>query len=57
MEQKCRVVEYISGVRTWMLILEFGQVVDVFIHNDPEIIGLVMRGDIALRESLYHLEI
>ena len=38
--------------RTGMLVLEFRQVVDIFIYYDPEIIGLVMRRDVILGECL-----
>ncbi len=38
-----------------MLILEFGQVVDVLVDNDVEIIGFVVGGHIGRRESLGHV--
>ena len=37
-----------------MLILEFGQVVDIFVNNDPEAVWLVMRRYVTLREDLGH---
>lgn len=39
-----------------MLILEFGQVVDILINNDPEVVWLVMRCYVTLREDLGHVE-
>ena len=39
---------------TWMLILELGQVVDIFIHDNEEIIGLVVRRYVSRREDLGH---
>lgn len=44
------------SVHTWMIVLEFGQVVDILINNDPEGIGLVMRRNVACTESLGHGE-
>jgi hypothetical protein len=37
-----------------MFILEFGQVVDILVNNDPQIVALVVRRDIALREGFGH---
>ena len=37
-----------------MFILEFGQVVDVLIDNDIEVVGLIVRCDIASCEGLPH---
>jgi hypothetical protein len=37
-----------------MLILKLGQIIDVLIDDDPEIVWLVVRGDLALREYLGH---
>lgn len=42
------------SVLTWVIVLEFGQVVDILINNDPEGVGLVMRRDVACTESLGH---
>jgi hypothetical protein len=39
-----------------MFILEFGQVVDIFVNNDPEVVWLVMRRYVTLREDLGHHE-
>lgn len=41
---------------TWMLILELGQVVDIFVNNDPEVVWLVMRRYVTLGEGLGHDE-
>ena len=37
-----------------MLGLEFCQVIDIFIHNDPQVIRLLVGGDIAGGEGLGH---
>lgn len=34
----------------WVLILEFGQVVDILVDNDPEIVSFVVRRNVAGRE-------
>jgi hypothetical protein len=39
-----------------MLVLEFGQVVDIVVNNDPEIVWLVVRCYVTLREDLGHGE-
>lgn len=40
--------------RTWMFVLEFGQVVYVFVDNDPEVLGLVVRRHVVFAECLGH---
>lgn len=37
-----------------MVVLEFGQVVNVFVDDDPKIVGLVVRGHVVLAECLGH---
>lgn len=37
-----------------MLLLELGQVVDILVDNDPEVVGLVVRGHIGGRVSARH---
>ena len=37
-----------------MFILELGQIIDILIDDDPEVIGLAMRRDVVLGESLGH---
>jgi hypothetical protein len=37
-----------------VLVLEFGQVVDILIDDDVQVVGLVMRLDIAGGESFRH---
>jgi hypothetical protein len=37
---------------TWVLVLELGQVVDIFVNNDPEVVWLVMRRYVTLGEGL-----
>jgi hypothetical protein len=39
---------------TWMFVLEISQVIDILVHNDPQIVALVVRCDIALREGFRH---
>jgi hypothetical protein len=39
-----------------MLILEFGQVIDIFVNNDPEVVWLVMRRYVTLGECVGHDE-
>lgn len=46
-----------SRKRTWMVVLEFGQVVNVFVDDDPKIVGLVVRGHVVLAECLGHGDI
>jgi hypothetical protein len=41
---------------TWVLVLEFSQVVNVVVDDDEEIIGLIMRCYIALAECFRHRE-
>lgn len=36
---------------TRMFFLKFGQIVDIFINDDPQVVPLVMRCDLALREG------
>ena len=44
-----------EGNHTWMLICKGSQIVDIFIHNDIEIIGLIVRRHVRLRKGLRHL--
>lgn len=44
------------SVLTWMLILELGQVVDIFVNYDPKVVWLIMRRYVTLREGLRHDE-
>lgn len=39
-----------------MVILEFSQIVDILVDDDPEGVGLVMRRHVACTESLGHGE-
>jgi hypothetical protein len=39
---------------TGMFILELGQVIDILVHDNPQIIALVVRCDIALGEGFGH---
>ncbi len=39
---------------TWMLLLEGGKIIRVLVHNDPQIIGLLVRRHIVLGETLRH---
>lgn len=39
---------------TWVFGLEFGHVVNIFVYNDPEIVGFFVCRDVALRECLRH---
>jgi hypothetical protein len=39
-----------------MLILEFCQIVDIFVNDNPKVIWLVMRRYVTLREGLGHDE-
>ena len=39
-----------------MLILELGQVVDIFVNDDPEVVWLVMRRYVTLGEGPRHDE-
>lgn len=45
-----------SGSRkhTWMVVLEFGQVVNVFVDDNPKIVGLIVRSHVVLAECLGH---
>ena len=38
-----------------MVILKFGQIIDILIDNDVKVIALVMRRDVGLGERLRHL--
>ena len=42
------------GRRTWVVILKCGQVVDVAVDNDVEIVGLVVRRNVSRGEGLGH---
>src|ERR1700744_6767251 len=42
------------GRRTWMLILKFGQVVDVLVDDNVEVVCFVVRGHIGGREAFGH---
>jgi hypothetical protein len=44
-----------KGGNTWMFILEGRQVVDVLVDSNEQIVWLVVRRDICLREGLRHL--
>lgn len=48
--------EKLTLFSTWMLVLERGQVIHVLIDNDPQILGRVMRCNIAGREGFGHGE-
>ena len=39
---------------TWMLCLKVGQVIDIFIHDDPQVIGLLVRGNGIFGEGFGH---
>lgn len=43
-----------TEVRTWVFVLELGQIVHVFVDDDPQVVGLVVRGDVARLEGLRH---
>lgn len=38
-----------------MVILKLGQVVHIFVNNNPEAIGLAMRSHLVLGEGLRHV--
>lgn len=38
----------------WMLILELGQVIDILIDNNVQVVSLVVFGHIGSRECLRH---
>ncbi len=40
---------------TGMLFLELGQIVDLLVDDDPEVVGLVVRGNVAGGEGLGHV--
>ena len=40
--------------RTGMVVLELGQVVDIAIDNDVQVVGLVVRRNVACGEDLGH---
>lgn len=44
-----------GGILTWMLVLELGEVVDILVYDDPEVVRLVMRRDIAGCEGFRHV--
>ncbi len=39
---------------TWMLCLKLGQVIDIFINDNPQVIGLLVGGDGIFGEGLGH---
>ena len=39
---------------TWVLCLKLGQVIDVFINDNPQVIGLLVRGNGIFGEGLGH---
>lgn len=41
----------------WMVVLEFGEIIDIFIYDNEEIIGLIVRCNITLAERLRHFSI
>jgi hypothetical protein len=43
-----------SRGHTWVFILELGQVVDILIDDDVQVVGFVMRLDVADSESFRH---
>lgn len=46
---------HLTLLSTRVLILEFGQVVDVLVHDDPEVVRFVVRRDVAGRECFGHV--
>ncbi len=43
-----------SSLLTWMLVLELGQIIDILIHDDPQVVRLRVRRDIGFGERLRH---
>lgn len=39
---------------TWVLILKLGQIVDILLDNNVQVVGLLVSGDFVDRESLRH---
>jgi hypothetical protein len=40
--------------RTWVIILKFGQIIDVIIHNDPQRIAFIVRRNVRFAKCLGH---
>jgi len=40
---------------TGMLFLELSQIVDLLVNDDPKVVGLVVRGNVAGGEGLGHV--
>lgn len=43
-----------GGRLAWVLVLELGKIVDILVHDDPEVVGFVMRRDVASCEGFRH---
>jgi hypothetical protein len=54
LEQEKREAERLGQKLTWVLVLEFGQVVDILVDDDVQVVGLVMRLDVAGGEGFRH---
>lgn len=39
---------------TWVVILELGQVIDIIVDDNVEVVALIMRRDVGFRERLGH---
>lgn len=39
---------------TWVLRLKLGQIIDIFINDNPQVIGLLVRGNGIFGEGLGH---
>jgi hypothetical protein len=49
-------VVYHPTVLTWMLVLKLGEVIDILINDDVEVVGLVVRCHVGSGECLRHHE-
>lgn len=46
---------HLTLLSTRVLILKLGQVVDVLVHDDPEVVRFVVRRNVAGRECFGHV--
>jgi hypothetical protein len=44
-----------KGGNTWMFILEGGQIVDILVDSDVQVVWLIVCRDVCLREGFRHL--
>jgi hypothetical protein len=50
-----RIWEAQRDLPTRVIILKLGEVIDVLVYDDPQIVRLVMRRNVALGEYLGHV--